>query len=119
MLQRPPNEPIEARRVTDYAIRNRSKLMTDRVLTTAQAREAIQKLQQIINGPLLDQIRSLDNQGRMLADSSVWDGNLAQQFRSEWPVVHQTLMKTQQTLDELRQNVQRINQNIMTAGGNQ
>jgi uncharacterized protein YukE len=93
--------------------------MPDRVLSTAQAREAIQKLQNIINGPLLDQIRALDNQGRILSDQSVWDGNLAQQFRAEWPNTHATLMKTQEALDKLRADVQKINQNIMTAGGNQ
>ncbi len=93
--------------------------MPDRVLSTAQARDAIQKLQQIINGPLIDQIRALDAQGRILSDSSVWDGNLAQQFRSEWPNTHSTLLKTQEALDKLRQDVQKINQNIMTAGGNQ
>ncbi len=93
--------------------------MPDRVLSTAQAREAIQRLQQIINGPLLEQIRALDTQGRILSDPNVWDGNLAQQFRSEWPNTHSTLLKTQETLDRLRQDVQKINQNIMMAGGNQ
>ena len=93
--------------------------MADRVLSTAQAREAIQKLQQIINGPLIEQIRALDAQGRILEDPSVWDGNLAQQFRQEWPNTHSALLKTQEALDKLRQDVQKINQNIMTAGGNQ
>jgi uncharacterized protein YukE len=76
-------------------------------------------MQQIINGPLVDQIRALDNQGRTLSDPNIWDGNLAQQFRSEWPNTHNALQKTQQALEELRRNVQTINQNIMTAGGNQ
>lgn len=93
--------------------------MADRVLSTAAARQAIQQLQQIINGPLMDQIRALDNQGKTLSDANVWDGNLAVQFRSDWPSTHATLIKTQQALEELRANVQKINQNIMTAGGNQ
>ena len=93
--------------------------MAERVLSTAAAREAIQRMQQIINGPLVDQIRALDNQGRTLSDPNIWDGNLAQQFRSEWPNTHNALQKTQQALEELRRNVQTINQNIMTAGGNQ
>lgn len=93
--------------------------MADRVLSTAAARQAIQQLQQIINGPLMDQIRALDNQGKTLSDANVWDGNLAVQFRSDWPNTHATLIKTQQALEELRANVQKINQNIMTAGGNQ
>jgi uncharacterized protein YukE len=93
--------------------------MPERVLSTAEAKQAIQKLQQIINGPLVEQIRALDTQGRVLSDPNVWDGNLAQQFRSEWPNTHSTLLKTQEALDKLRQDVQKINQNIMTAGGNQ
>lgn len=93
--------------------------MADRVLSTAQAREAIQKLQQIINGPLIEQIRALDTQGRILSDPSVWDGNLAQQFRETWQTTHNNLQKTQADLEKLRADVQKINQNIMTAGGNQ
>jgi hypothetical protein len=62
--------------------------MPERVLSTAEAKQAIQKLQQIINGPLVEQIRALDTQGRVLSDPNVWDGNLAQQFRSEWPNTH-------------------------------
>jgi uncharacterized protein YukE len=92
--------------------------MPDRVLSTTAAREAIQRMQQIINGPLLDQIKALDNQGKILSDQNVWDGNLAQQFRSEWPNTHATLMKTQQALEELRSKVQKINEDIMRAGGN-
>ena len=92
--------------------------MPDRVLSTAQGREAITKMQQIINGPLLDQIEALNREGQILSDPNVWDGQLAQQFRGDWQETHQTLTKTKQALEELRANVQKINENIMTAGGN-
>jgi len=92
--------------------------MSDRVLSTAAAREAIQRMQQIINGPLLEQIEQLNRRGQTLSDANVWDGRLAQQFRSEWPQTYATLKKTKETLEELRANVQKINDDIMRAGGN-
>ena len=92
--------------------------MSDRVLSTGVARQAITKMQQIINGGLVDQIQSLKSQGDILCDKNNWDGQLATQFSSEWPNTVSALNKAQQQLEELRANVQKINQNIMTAGGN-
>ena len=92
--------------------------MADRVLSTGEARQAITKMQQIINGPLLDQITQLNNQGQILSNPNVWDGRLASQFRSDWPEVNATLIKAKNALEELRTSVQKINENIMTAGGN-
>lgn len=92
--------------------------MSDRVLSTITAKETITKMQQVINGPLLEQIQQLANQGNILSDPNVWDGQLAIQFRGRWPETHQQLVKTQQALEELRRNIEQINRNIMTAGGN-
>jgi len=92
--------------------------MSERVLSTAAAKEAIQKMQQVINGPLMEQIDALNREGQTLSDPNVWDGRLAQQFRQDWPQMHSTLMKAKEALEELRANSQRINQDIMTAGGN-
>jgi uncharacterized protein YukE len=88
-----------------------------RVLSTDAAKQSIQKMQQIINGPLLEQIEALNKEGGILSDSNVWDGRLAQQFRGQWPETHNTLMKTKAALEELRANTEKINRNIMTAGG--
>ena len=48
-----------------------------RVLSTEQAKTAIQQMQAIINGGFTDQISQLDSQGRTLSDPNVWDGNRA------------------------------------------
>ena len=57
-----------------------------RVLSTEQAKSAIQQMQAIINGGFTDQITQLDSQGRTLSDPNVWDGPLAEKFRgSSWP----------------------------------
>jgi len=92
--------------------------MSDRVLSTTTAMQAIQNMQRIINSSLLDQIRALNNEGQVLSDPNNWDGRLAQEFRSKWPEINNALNKTIQELEELRNNVQKINENIMTAGGN-
>ena len=60
--------------------------MAARVLSTEQAKSAIQQVQAIINGGLTDQISKLDAQGKILSNPDVWDGPLAQKFRdSTWP----------------------------------
>ena len=89
-----------------------------RVLSTDEAKQAITKMQQLINGPLLEQISALNKEGQTLSRSDVWDGQLASQFRSEWPQTHNTLKNVQTQLEELRRSIEKINQNIMTAGGN-
>ncbi|NJN15017.1 MAG: pyrophosphorylase [Oscillochloris sp.] len=91
----------------------------DRVLSTAIAREAITRFQQIVNGPLLQQIGDLNREGQLLSDANNWDGRLASEFRTHWSDTNQKLLTVQRTLEELRQQVAKINQNIMQAGGNQ
>lgn len=92
--------------------------MSDRVLSTATAREAIAAFQAIVNGPLLEQIGQLNSKGQILSQPSNWDGRLAGEFRAHWADTHQKLVGIQQALEELRRQVQQINQNIMQAGGN-
>ena len=92
--------------------------MTDRVLSTVQAKEAITKMEDIIKSGLLTQIDNLNKQGQILSDPNVWDGRLAAEFRNNWPHTYNALKKAQQELEQLRQNIQKINENIMMAGGN-
>ena len=92
--------------------------MSDRVLSTQTAREAIQQMQRIINSGLSEEIESLNKQGQTLSDPNVWDGRLAEQFRSEWPDTYNALKKAQEEVEKLRAQVQKINENIMMAGGN-
>jgi uncharacterized protein YukE len=89
-----------------------------RVLSSEQAKSAIQQVQAIINGGLVEQISRLDSQGKILSNPDVWDGPLAQQFRdSTWPETKSALDRAHQELDQLREQLQRIATNIMTAGG--
>lgn len=89
-----------------------------RVLSTAEAKQSITKMQSIINNGLADQIKQLDVEGRNLSSPEVWDGQLASQFRGDWPTTSSTLQKVQQDLEALRLQVQQINSDIMAAGGN-
>lgn len=89
-----------------------------RVLSTEQAKTAIQTLQSIINGGFTDQIGQLDAQGKTLSDPNVWDGPLAEKFRStSWPETKAALDKARQELEELRGQLNQISQNIFSAGG--
>ena len=92
--------------------------MTVRVLSTDQAKQSITKMQQIINGGLIEQIEALNREGQTLSRDSVWDGNLAIQFRGDWPQMYRHLINAKETLEELRIRSQKINEDIMTAGGN-
>ncbi|MGL3807883.1 pyrophosphorylase [Paeniglutamicibacter sp. R2-26] len=89
-----------------------------RVLSTEQAKTAIQQLQAIINGGFTDQISQLDAQGRVLSDPNVWDGPLAAQFRgATWPETKAALDKARTELEQLRTQLNQISQNIFSAGG--
>jgi Asp-tRNA(Asn)/Glu-tRNA(Gln) amidotransferase C subunit len=89
-----------------------------RVLSTEQAKTAIQQIQAIINGGFTDQISQLDAQGRVLSDPNVWDGPLASQFRgSTWPETKAALDKARTELEQLRGQLNQISSNIFTAGG--
>lgn len=89
-----------------------------RVLSTEQAKSAIQQIQAIINGGFTDQISQLDAQGRVLSDPNVWDGPLASQFRgSTWPETKAALDKARTELEQLRGQLNQISTNIFTAGG--
>lgn len=93
--------------------------MSQRVLSTDQARETISEIQRILEGGLNEQIQQLNQRGTVLSDPNVWDGPLAQNFRSEvWPSCKSSLDKTLASLTELRTQISRINDNIMQAGGN-
>jgi uncharacterized protein YukE len=92
--------------------------MAGRVLSTDTAKQSIQRMLQIINGPLTEQIDALNREGQTLSDANVWDGNLAQQFRGDWPQMYQSLIKAKEAVEQLRARSERINQDIMTAGGN-
>ena len=92
--------------------------MVQRVLSTETAKTSIVKMQNIINGPLLDQIEALNREGTTLSDSNVWDGQLAMQFRDGWQQTYTALTKAKNELEELRSKIKQINDNIMTAGGN-
>ena len=89
-----------------------------RVLSTEQAKTAIQQMQAIINGGFTDQISQLDSQGRTLSDANVWDGPLAEKFRgSTWPETRAALEKAKSELEDLRGQLNQISQNIFSAGG--
>ena len=57
--------------------------MSDRVLSSQAAKDAIQKIQSIITGGLTEQINALNNEGQQLSDPNNWDGPLASTFRHE------------------------------------
>ncbi|GGF42681.1 pyrophosphorylase [Marmoricola endophyticus] len=89
-----------------------------RVLSTPEAKTAIQQLRTLITGGFTDQITQMDAQGKTLSDPNVWDGPLAEKFRSStWPETRSALDKAKQELEELRTQLDQISQNIMQAGG--
>jgi len=92
--------------------------MSDRVVTTGEARDAIQKFKAILEGGLIQQIEDLNKQGQKLSQPEVWDGRLAQQFRSEWADTYKKLQATKASLAELQKHLKDINDNILRAGGN-
>jgi uncharacterized protein YukE len=92
--------------------------MTRIVLSTPEGEAAYRKMEQIINGELQTAIRQLNQQGELLSNPKVWDGNNAEKFRGTWAQAHKSLQKFQADLLELKQTVQKINENIQLSGNN-
>lgn len=92
--------------------------MPGRVLSTDDAKSAIQRIQSIVSTGLTDQISQLNTEGTRLSQPDVWDGPLAEQFRGDiWPSTKAALDKARSELEELQRKLQTIAQNIMSAGG--
>ena len=93
--------------------------MSIRVLSTDEAKSAIQRIAQILAGGLADQIHALKTEGQTLSDPNVWDGMLAESFRSDtWPSTATNLDAVARSLEELQREIAGINTDIMLAGGN-
>ena len=92
--------------------------MSDRVLSTDTAKQAINQLQTIISNGFNDQINQLNKQGETLSDQNNWDGPLAKQFRVDvWPQTHKALITAKEELENLQVNLQNISNEIFRAGG--
>ncbi|KJE24242.1 hypothetical protein FF36_01317 [Frankia torreyi] len=90
-----------------------------RVVSTDTARDAIGRMQQIINSGLSQEIQNLEREGQLLSDPNNWDGGLAVQFRADiWPQTKTALDNAVTQLGALQQKVSQINTDIMNAGGN-
>lgn len=93
--------------------------MSVRVLSTLEARSAIDRIRQIVSGDLESQLGRLRATGDTLSRPDVWDGNEAERFRSDlWPSTRSALEQAVGAVEQLRQHIEVINQNIMVAGGN-
>ncbi len=87
-----------------------------RVLFTDRAKAAMQQMQAVLNGGLVEQIRKLDAAARTLSDPNDWDGPAAAEFRDAWPGTKSALDKTLIELDELRYQLQKISSSLRPAG---
>jgi hypothetical protein len=74
--------------------------LSDFSISTETAKQSIQKLMMLVNGPLIDQINALNREGGMLSDPDIWDGRLAQEFRHGWPEMNATLLRAKAQLEE-------------------
>jgi len=93
--------------------------MSVRVLSSEQGKAAIAKIQTILSGGLAEQIAALKAEGSVLSDPNVWDGRLAEDFRSNmWPSVARNIDHVTGSIEDLRSRTQMINVDIMSAGGN-
>ena len=93
--------------------------MATRVLSSEQGKTSITRMQAILSNGLTEQIRALRSEGEILSDPNVWDGTLADDFRSNtWPQASNGLTACADALEALRARIQGINSDIMAAGGN-
>lgn len=92
--------------------------MGQRVLATEAAKQAATKMQALLSGDMTAQIKQLQTIGNQLGSPNVWDGPLAQRFRtSEWPANARALQSAVTTLETLSKQMETVVQNILHAGG--
>lgn len=87
------------------------------VKITQEAIDADSRMQEILNGSLLENINTLGNLGQTLSDPTFWEGRYASEFRAQWPEYEKQLKAAQQALQELQQSAEQIHRNIIEAGG--
>ena len=92
--------------------------MAQRVLSTEEARTAIQQMQSILSTSFESNVQNLINVGNTLSQPDVWDGPVAARFRGDWQRTSNSLNQALTALKELGQQISSINENIMQAGGN-
>jgi hypothetical protein len=93
--------------------------MATRVLSSEAGKASITRVNGILNNGLEAQIQSLRTEGETLSDPNVWDGSLAENFRTnDWPAASLALKNCAETLAALHAKIQGINTDIMAAGGN-
>ncbi len=89
-----------------------------RVVTTDVAREAIKRLNTLVNGDLEQLLGQLETEGQKLSDPNCFDCARAVEFRSTvWPETSRSLKQVKGALDELRLTLDGITTDIMRAGG--
>jgi len=88
-----------------------------RTLATQEALQAIKDMKSIIEGGLAEALTNLNNKGQFLSQPDQWDGPRAQQFRSDWQQMYQSLQKAKEAVEQLRSQADQITQDIMRAGG--
>jgi hypothetical protein len=94
--------------------------MSQRVLATENAKQAITKMESLLQGDMTAQLHQLQQLGTRLTDANVWDGPLAVQFRTgQWPQASKNLQNTITAVENVDKQVQTIIQNILHAGGAQ
>jgi hypothetical protein len=92
--------------------------VSTRVLSTDEAKQAVQQMKGILGGQLQQQLHQLMSNGDFLADPNKWDGPLAMQYRNQvWPDVKRSLQNIGPALEKLHNEVSTVLNNIMQAGG--
>jgi hypothetical protein len=94
--------------------------MAQRVLATESAKQAITKMESLLQGDMTAQLQQLQQLGTRLTDPNTWDGPSAVQFRNgQWPQASKNLQNTITAIENVDKQVQTIIQNILHAGGAQ
>jgi uncharacterized protein YukE len=87
------------------------------VKITQEAVDADRKMQQTINGSLVESINKLSQQGKVLSDPAFWEGGYAREFRAQWPDYERKLKAAQEALQELQRSAEQVHKAIVDAGG--
>lgn len=91
--------------------------MSDEVYTSLETKDRVQQMSRTLNDAFFGALSQIISDGQYLADESNWRGGKADQFRSGWTTIEQSLRNVYDGLVELNTVVDGVTNDILAAGG--
>jgi hypothetical protein len=91
--------------------------VSDEVYTSLETKERVQQMSRTLNDAFFGALNQIIGDGQFLSDEANWRGGKADQFRTGWTSIEQSLRNVYDGLVELNTVVDGVTNDILAAGG--